>query len=69
MANGELSCQMYQPSSDMGLGVPSSIAAYSLLTCMIAHVCGMHSSLNFNHFCAYLFFINMNYIEELAWIN
>ncbi|XP_052194423.1 bifunctional dihydrofolate reductase-thymidylate synthase-like isoform X2 [Diospyros lotus] len=41
VANGELSCQMYQPSADMGLGVPSSIASYSLLTCMIAHVCGL----------------------------
>lgn len=38
--NGELSCQMYQRSADMGLGVPFNIASYSLLTCMIAHVCG-----------------------------
>ncbi|PIA55835.1 hypothetical protein AQUCO_00700274v1 [Aquilegia coerulea] len=40
VANGELSCQMYQRSADMGLGVPFNIASYSLLTCMIAHVCG-----------------------------
>ncbi|XP_041018940.1 putative bifunctional dihydrofolate reductase-thymidylate synthase isoform X2 [Juglans microcarpa x Juglans regia] len=41
VANGELSCQMYQRSADMGLGVPSNIASYALLTCMIAHVCGL----------------------------
>lgn len=41
VANGELSCQMYQRSADMGLGVPFNIASYSLLTCMIAHVCGL----------------------------
>ncbi|KAJ0962894.1 hypothetical protein J5N97_028016 [Dioscorea zingiberensis] len=39
--NGELSCQMYQRSADMGLGVPFNIASYSLLTCIIAHVCGL----------------------------
>ncbi len=36
-----LSCQMYQRSCDMGLGVPFNIASYSLLTIMIAHVCGI----------------------------
>jgi dihydrofolate reductase/thymidylate synthase len=41
VANGELSCQMYQRSCDLGLGVPFNIASYSLLTCMIAHVCGL----------------------------
>ncbi|CAM6093066.1 unnamed protein product [Calypogeia fissa] len=41
VANGELSCQMYQRSCDMGLGVPYNIASYSLLTCMIAHVCDL----------------------------
>ncbi|XP_050233768.1 bifunctional dihydrofolate reductase-thymidylate synthase-like isoform X2 [Mercurialis annua] len=41
VANGELSCQMYQRSADMGLGVPFNIASYSLLTCMIAHVCDL----------------------------
>lgn len=35
---GELSCQMYQRSCDMGLGVPFNIASYSLLTLLIAHV-------------------------------
>ncbi|GKV21122.1 hypothetical protein SLEP1_g31134 [Rubroshorea leprosula] len=41
VANGELSCQMYQRSADMGLGVPFNIGSYALLTNMIAHVCGM----------------------------
>jgi dihydrofolate reductase/thymidylate synthase len=41
VAKGELSCQMYQRSCDMGLGVPFNIASYALLTCMIAHVCDL----------------------------
>lgn len=41
VANGELSCQMYQRSCDLGLGVPFNIASYALLTCMIAHVCDL----------------------------
>lgn len=40
-SNGELSCQMYQRSGDMGLGVPFNIASYSLLTCMMASVCSL----------------------------
>nr|CCA17727.1 bifunctional dihydrofolate reductasethymidylate synthase 2 putative [Albugo laibachii Nc14]CCA18373.1 bifunctional dihydrofolate reductasethymidylate synthase 2 putative [Albugo laibachii Nc14] len=38
VAKGQLSCQMYQRSADMGLGVPFNIASYALLTKMIAHV-------------------------------
>ncbi|KAI4313629.1 hypothetical protein L6164_026590 [Bauhinia variegata] len=39
VANGELSCQIYEQSADMGVGLPYSIASYALLSCLIAHVC------------------------------
>jgi len=63
VAQGKLSCQLYQRSCDVGLGVPFNIASYSLLTIMVAWVTGLEPG-EFIH-CMGDTHVYLNHVEAL----
>ena len=63
VANGEVSCLMYQRSCDLGLGVPFNIASYALLTRLVAQVCGLQAG-DFVHICGDTH-VYANHVEPL----